>query len=114
MHNFLFKYSPQNQDQTLRYIITLLSQVVHQSKKPGSLRERVSAFTMEVNERYRGNETNCDQQVMRTFNTFKNLLAFFDCYHDNKHEEALDILSRTKLVPLSMNDLDSCVQNFKK
>jgi hypothetical protein len=69
---------------------------------------------MEISERYRGNETNCDQQVMRTFNTFKNLLAFFDYFHENKHEEALDVLSRTKLVPLNMNDLDSCVQNFKK
>jgi nuclear pore complex protein Nup93 len=92
----------------------MLSQVVHQPSKPGSMKERLQALTAEVSERYRSSEITCDPQVMKTFNVFKSLMAFFECYHENKHEEALEILAQTKLVPLSMNDLDVCVQNFKK
>jgi nuclear pore complex protein Nup93 len=103
-----------NQEQTLRYIVTMLSQVVHQPSKPGSMKERLLHLVMEVSERYRSTELNCDPQILKTFNVFKSLMAFFECYHDKKHEEALEILGQTKLVPLSMSDLDVCVQNFKK
>lgn len=103
-----------NQEPTLRYIITMLSQVVHQPSKPGSMKERLQMLTMEVSERYRSTEVNCDPQILKTFNVFKSLMAFFECYHEKKHEEALEILGKTKLVPLSMSDLDVCVQNFKK
>lgn len=78
------------------------------------MKDRLQTITMEINERYRSVEVNCDPQVMKTFNVFKSLMSFFECYHENKHEEALEILGQTKLIPLSMSDLDVCVQNFKK
>lgn len=78
------------------------------------MKERLQALTLEVSDRYRTIEINCDSQVLKTFNVFKSLMAFFECYHENKHEEALEILGQTKLIPLSMSDLDVCVQNFKK
>lgn len=78
------------------------------------MKERLQMLILEVSERYRATEINCDPQVMKTFNVFKSLMAFFECYHEKKHEEALEILGQTKLVPLTMSDLDVCVQNFKK
>lgn len=78
------------------------------------MKERLKTITLEISDRYRSMEINCDPHVLKTFNVFKNLMAFFECYHEQKHEEALEILGQTKLVPLSMNDLDICVQNFKK
>jgi hypothetical protein len=78
------------------------------------MKERLQMLTLEVSERYRSTEINCDPQVLKTFNVFKSLMAFFECYHEKKHDEALEILGQTKLVPLSMADLDVCVQNFKK
>ena len=78
------------------------------------MKERLQMVIMEVNERYRTKEITCEPQVMKTFNVLKSLMEFFQCYHENKHEEALGILAQTKLVPLNMNDLDICVQNFKK
>ena len=71
-------------------------------------------MTLEVSERYRLFDISCDPQVLKTFSVFKSLMQFFECYHESKHEEALEILGQTKLIPLSMNDLDVCVQNFKK
>lgn len=78
------------------------------------MKDRLQTLTVEISERYRSFEINCDPQVMKTFNVFKSLMQFFECYHENKHEEALEILGQTKLIPLSMSDLDVCVQNFKK
>lgn len=114
VHLQKFFFFLQNHEQVLRYIITMLSQVVHQPSKPGSMKERLQMLAMEVSERYRSIEINCDPLVLKTFNVFKSLMAFFECYHENKHEEALEVLGQTKLVPLNMSDLDSCVQNFKK
>lgn len=78
------------------------------------MKERVQMITMEVSDRYRAREIFCDQQVMKTFNILKSLMDFFQCYHDNQHEEALEVLAKMKLVPLNMSELDICVQNFKK
>jgi nuclear pore complex protein Nup93 len=88
--------------------------VVHQPTKAGSIKERLQIIIAEINDRYRSKEINCDQQVMKTFSILKTLMEFFNRYHENKYEEALEILAQTKLVPLNMNDLDICVQNFKK
>lgn len=78
------------------------------------MKERLQSLTIEVSERYRSTEITCDPQVLKTFNIFKSLMAFFECYHENQHEQALEILGQMKLIPLSMSDLDICVQNFKK
>lgn len=103
-----------NQEQALRYLVILLSQVVHQPNKRGSIKERLQQMAMELNDRYTGSEIICDAQVMKSFNIFKDLVVYFDLYHENKQELALEILAKTKLVPLSMNDLELCIQNFKK
>jgi len=78
------------------------------------MKERLQTISLEISERYRSKEITCDPQIMKTFNTLKILMQFFQYYHDNKHEEALEILAQTKLVPLHMKDVDVCVQNFKK
>lgn len=63
---------------------------------------------------FSGVNINCDPQIISTFTTLKDLVTFFDCYHEKKYELALETLGRTKLVPLSMNDLEICVHNFKR
>lgn len=42
------------QNQSLRYTAILLSQVVHQSSKKGTLRERLAVMASEFSERLRG------------------------------------------------------------
>ena len=78
------------------------------------MKERLQQLALELSDRYNGTEINCDPQVLKTFKIFKDLVVFFNFYHENKHEMALEILSKTKLVPLSINELDVCVNNFKK
>lgn len=43
------------QNQSLRYLAILLSQVVHQSSKKDSLRERLTIMAADFRERMRGN-----------------------------------------------------------
>lgn len=92
----------------------MLSQVVHQSSKKGSLRERLSIMASDFSERLRGSRIECEPQVIATFNLLTELVAFFDYYHERKYQIALEVLANTKLVPMSMNDLEECISNFKR
>lgn len=107
-------YFFQIEEQCLRYISILLSQVVHQSNKKGSLRERLHLMALEFSERYAGTDLHCDSKIRATFTTLRDLVKFFDEYHEQKYQLALATLSNLKLVPLNMNDLETCVNNFKR
>ncbi|XP_055389893.1 nuclear pore complex protein Nup93-1 [Condylostylus longicornis] len=101
-------------EHALRYTSVLLSQVVHQITKKGSLRERLQIVASDFNERLEGTEFNCDPQVLNTFCLLTKLMSFFDYYHEKNYQLALEVLADINVVPLSMNDLESCVNNFKR
>lgn len=92
----------------------LLSQVVHQPNKKGTLRERLYLKATEYYERYRGNAIRCDANIWSTFTTLFDLIKFFDEFHDKNYQTALETLQKTMLVPLRMEDLEICVNNFKR
>lgn len=91
-----------------------MSQVVHQATKKGSLRERLSVTATEFVERLRGSQIDCEPQVASTFHLLHQLMMFFDYYHGQKHQLALEIIGSTKLIPMWMNELDDCITNFKR
>lgn len=98
----------------MRYLSILLSPVVHQISKRDSLRERLYLKALEFTERYSDTELHCDSNIRATFFALRDLVKFFDEYHEKKYQLALEILSQLKLVPLSTNDLEICVNNFKR
>lgn len=104
----------QIEEQCLRYLSILLSPVVHQTVKKGSLRERLYLKALEFTERYADAEFHCDSNIRATFFALRDLVKFFDEYHEQKYQLALETLNKLKLVPLSMNDLEICVNNFKR
>lgn len=87
---------------------------MHQPDKKGSLRERLYYKALEVSDRYAGTDSQCDAKVRATFTTLRELVKFFNEYHNQKYQLALETLAELTLVPLSMNDLDTCVTNFKR
>lgn len=103
-----------NHEEAIRYTSILLSQVVHQESKPGTLRERLQIKAHELATRYGSMELSCNAQITATFNLLRELSIFFDHYHENNHQYALEILERIKLIPLNMSQLENCVANFKK
>lgn len=99
---------------SLRYLSLLMSQVVHQFSKKGSLRERLAVIAAEFVERLRGSQIDCETQIISTFHLLHQLMQFFDYYHEKKYQLALEILANTKLIPMWMNELDDCISNFKR
>lgn len=92
----------------------MLSPVVHQISKKGSLRERLYAKALEYSERYADTESHCDSNIRATFQALRDLVKFFDEYHEQKFQLAMETLNLLKLVPLNVNDLELCVNNFKR
>lgn len=103
----------QNEQQCLHYLSVLLSPVVHQVSKKGSLRERLYVKALEYSKRY-SDTPHCDSHTRATFSTLRDLVKFFDEYHEQKYQLALETLTQLKLVPLHVNDLEICVNNFKR
>uniref|UniRef100_A0A7G3AGN5 Nuclear pore protein n=1 Tax=Lutzomyia longipalpis TaxID=7200 RepID=A0A7G3AGN5_LUTLO len=104
----------ENHEQVLNYTSILLSQVVSQPSKRGSLRERIQIATRDIKDRYDIDEVKCDPKTVSTFVILYDLLKFFDEYHEKKYQLALETLARINLVPFTMADLDSCLRNFKE
>lgn len=104
----------ENYELALRYMTILLSQVVHQPNKPGSLRERQQMRAFEMARRYDGTNVQCDSNAKETFHTLLTVSEFFDKFHDKNYQSAMEFLEKTRLVPLKVLDLGLCMQNFKR
>uniref|UniRef100_A0A1L8DX32 Nuclear pore protein n=1 Tax=Nyssomyia neivai TaxID=330878 RepID=A0A1L8DX32_9DIPT len=104
----------ENHEQVLNYTSILLSQVVSQASKRGSLRERIQLAARDFKERYDIDEVKCDPKTVSTFVILYDLLKFFDEYHEKKYQLALETLNNINVVPFTMADLDSCLRNFKE
>lgn len=86
---------------------------MHQISKRGSLRERLYFKSLEYSKRY-ADTPHCDANIRATFSTLRDLVKFFDEYHDQKYQLALETLTKLQLVPLHVSDLELCVNNFKR
>lgn len=102
-----------NFEQAIHFTSVMLSQVVHQPSKAGSLRERLQAKAHELAQRYSSVETSYEPQIVNTFNLLRDLATFFDQYHDGNFMYATEILENIKIVPMSMGQIDACVNSFK-
>lgn len=103
-----------NREQSLHHTSVLLSQVVHQPKQRGSLRERIEQLAGQLFDRYSANDVQCDAKIVGSFTLLCELLRFFDCYYEKRFQTALEILESTKLIPFSAADLDLCAGRFKE
>lgn len=97
----------------MHYLSVLLSPAVAQIGKRGSLRDRLYTKALEYSRRY-ADTPHTDSNRRATFLTLRDLVKFFDEYHEQKYQLALETLTKLKLVPLHVNDLELCVNNFKR
>lgn len=104
----------QNIEQAVRYMSILLSQVIHQTKQAGSLRDRLQMKAQELSVRYASEELTLDAQLIKTFNLLRQLGNFFDQYYEGNYQFALEILESLNIVPLNMTQLEGSINNFKK
>lgn len=103
----------QKHEQVLKLMSTMLSQVVQLQPIAGSSRERLQILAEEIAFRYVGDSFKCSRQIYTTFHILKDLLNFFDHYHNNQHVLALEAMQRLQIIPLSMDEVEEKVANFK-
>ncbi|KAG8231135.1 hypothetical protein J437_LFUL009840 [Ladona fulva] len=121
-----------NDEKTLSLLSILLSQVVSKPSNPieerqgtgrdsrsvrgieeeGWLRERLKAAIKGVQKR--AQPVACTTETAATFHTLCHLIDFFDLYHSGKHTEALELLAKIHIVPLSVDEIEECIITFKR
>lgn len=79
----------QNIERVFEICCTLLSQVVSETKRPGSLRERLTSTCNNLKERYINMPI--PLQIQQTFTILNQLVVFFDQYHSNNYLGALEV-----------------------
>lgn len=78
------------------------------------MRERLYLKALQFTERFAGTDMHCDTKIRATFNILRDLVKFFDEYHEQKYQQALATLRNLQLVPLNVNELEVCINNFKR
>ncbi|KAH8254886.1 hypothetical protein KR038_007338 [Drosophila bunnanda] len=101
-------------DKALRLMCSLLSQVVHQPPRPGSMRGRLRYIIQRLDSALIDRKTDVQAHVLITYTTLSRLMDFFDLVNDEKGREASEILSNNRLVPSNSTEVDECVTNLKR
>ncbi|KAH8342988.1 nuclear pore complex protein Nup93-1 [Drosophila kikkawai] len=101
-------------NKALRLVCSLLSQVVHQPSRPGSMRERLTHVIQRLDASLVERKTDVQSHVMITYTTLARLMEFFDLVHAGKTRLASEILTNNRLVPSNSTEVDECVTNLKR
>jgi nuclear pore complex protein Nup93 len=96
--------SLQNHEKVLGLMTSMMSQVVHQVNRPGSLRSRLQELADIITSQYRGQQINGSPDTASTFFLLRDLLVFFDQYHAREYHQALEVISLVYLIQC-WNDL---------
>ncbi|XP_030564508.1 nuclear pore complex protein Nup93-1 [Drosophila novamexicana] len=100
-------------DKALRLLCSLLTQVVHQPTRQGSIREQLTAVSERMNQSLARRKMDVDEHVMRTYTMLSQLLKFFDYYHAGESRLAVEILTKNRITPNTSAEVDECVSSLK-
>ncbi|OAF69990.1 nucleoporin [Intoshia linei] len=67
-----------------------------------------------VAERYKSNGYHIDDDIICTFYFILDLMTFFDTYNEGKYTNALEIIKRIKLIPLTSSYINEYLGAFNK
>uniref|UniRef100_H2ZQU4 Nuclear pore protein n=1 Tax=Ciona savignyi TaxID=51511 RepID=H2ZQU4_CIOSA len=102
-----------NHDQALTLLNRLLCPVVSSSDASHSDRARLKTLAIGLANRYRNQAVETSRQVRSTFHLLLDLLVFFDLYHANRVEQALDVVNELQMLPSTTEQVQSKVTIFK-
>lgn len=101
-------------DKVLGLLNNQLSQYVSKSGTDiNSPRNRLLKISNDIFARYGGRELSCYPNTLTTFNLMRELVEFFDYYHMREYEKSLEVIQRTGIVPMVVDDLEKAVSNFR-
>lgn len=103
-----------NHEKVLTLMCTLLAQVVSQKSTTGSLRSRLQIMANEISLRYQGIPIQVPAELIAGFYTLRDLMVFFDQFHNDQHQTALRTISDSKLLPLQIKEVDERVTALRR
>eukprot|EP00111_Clytia_hemisphaerica_P020577 TCONS_00060599-protein len=103
-----------NHEKVLELLSNLICQFVALANSPKSSRERIQTMARGIAERYKTRGHDGSRSRSSTFYLLVDLMFFFDLYHQKQNEEALDVIQKIKLIPLSMEEVEQKVNSFKQ
>ncbi|KAH8398003.1 hypothetical protein KR222_009392 [Zaprionus bogoriensis] len=101
-------------EKALRLLCSLLTQVVHQPPRQGSMREQLSAMVERMNLALSRRKLDVTEHVVATYHLLAQLLKFFDFYHAGESRLAAEVLTKHRIIPNSCNEVDDCVASLKQ
>nr|CAB3264520.1 nuclear pore complex protein Nup93-like [Phallusia mammillata] len=102
-----------NSDKVLQLLNRLLCVAVSKTDEFHPERARVKKLSLDIAERYRMQNTVTAASLQSTFHLLLDLIAFFDLYHADQHEQAFDVLSQLQLLPTDTEQVSEFAQAFK-
>ncbi|CAH0405001.1 unnamed protein product [Chilo suppressalis] len=108
-----------NLEKVLELFCVLLTQVVSSggggSGGTGSgLRQRLSLLAEHVSQRLRADTSSLPAALMEAYTKLCKLMTFFDRYHAENYDGALEALRECELVPLSASELEARVAGARQ
>ncbi|XP_037093601.1 nuclear pore complex protein Nup93-like [Pollicipes pollicipes] len=100
--------------QVLELLNRLLSQLVSRPAAPGSRRQRLQQTAVAIAKRYKDHGTSASPEATGTLYLLLDLMSFFDLYHLERGDEALEVLRRLRLVALSGDELERRLAEFDR
>lgn len=107
-------------DSTSRYgkvleILTkLLSEVLSGRRSEKSERDKLENLALKIANRYCEPEINAPRDIAGTFYLLLDLMTFFNYYHSNQYNEALDTIQKLKLLPFTLSEVEVKAREFNK
>ncbi|KAH8237113.1 hypothetical protein KR038_004267 [Drosophila bunnanda] len=92
---------------------SLLSQVIHQIARAGSLRERLAGVITRLDSVLADRNPTVKDQVMLTYRMLSQLMQFYDYYHAGEMRPASAILETNWLIPVHSLDVHNCMSSLE-
>ncbi|XP_011499100.1 PREDICTED: nuclear pore complex protein Nup93-like [Ceratosolen solmsi marchali] len=103
-----------NHEKVLSLMSVLLAQIVSKKSTPGSLRSRLQIKATEISLRYQGLPIQAAAESVAAFYILRDLMVFFDQFHNNQHQNALKTIADSKLLPLHVKEVDERVTALRR
>jgi len=104
----------ENHEKVLAILNRRLCQVVSLTNGPHSARERLQTIGVAIAERYRTRGCKASKTNCGTFYLLLDLMYFFDLYHSQQHDIALDTIKKIKLLPFTPDAVEHKVTGFRQ
>ncbi|XP_062501933.1 nuclear pore complex protein Nup93-like isoform X2 [Corticium candelabrum] len=102
-------------DNVLRTLNKLLSQFLSAAPGAGqSTRNRLMTLGINIAERYKGKGHTATVSRVSTFYLLLDLMQFFNLYHQQLFDQALDVIQRLKVLPFRTEEVESKVTAFRQ